>query len=345
LRESKEVFDSLFQNMVVCVCLLDVNGIIISSNSRCLMTLGCRQEDLAGKYFFSLTNNFADVTFAEACENLREATSQAEIACCNGCVLPVMLSISQFFDGESTYFLVNFVDIKERIALQNLKQQLVSTISHDLRTPLTSVGSALELITIGAYGSISETSRVKLEAAKEEVGQLVQVINFLLEIERFESGSAELNWEIAALSEILEDCLNSVLPIAEKHSVDIEVEQCLDDYVFCDKRSLTTALTCLLTGAAEQGEGKGGSLKIRTQKDNSYLTIEIQDPRRSDSGTAFQNLVESYNSGEITTPSERQRALGLMLAKAIISRNRGVLTLRKSDAFNVSTIAFSPAQL
>jgi two-component system sensor histidine kinase VicK len=79
-------------------------------------------------------------------------------------------------------------DITERKQVDRMKRDFVAMVSHDLRTPLTSIQMVLSLLEAEAYGQLSDSGHENLEAAEANVNRLIGLVNGLLDLEKMESG-------------------------------------------------------------------------------------------------------------------------------------------------------------
>ncbi len=78
---------------------------------------------------------------------------------------------------------------RQRLEVEKFKQQFVSMISHDLRTPLSAVKSTLELLGAGALGTLTDKAHLKVTRAEDNLRHTMDLINNLLDLEKMESGS------------------------------------------------------------------------------------------------------------------------------------------------------------
>jgi len=87
--------------------------------------------------------------------------------------------------------------------LEEIKQQFVAMVSHDLRTPLSSIRGFLELLSDGAYGELTETGHLRSALAQRNAIRLLALINDLLDFERLQSGQLSLTQSDISLSPVV----------------------------------------------------------------------------------------------------------------------------------------------
>src|SRR6202030_2737239 len=110
-------------------------------------------------------------------------------------------------------------DISARKEAERLKQEFVAMISHDLRTPLTSVKGTLSLISEGVYDTKTDAGKNRLSVAQNSIDRLIDLINDLLDIEKMEAGMLQMQIEDTALSDVIQRAVDSVSGFAEKQKI------------------------------------------------------------------------------------------------------------------------------
>lgn len=110
-------------------------------------------------------------------------------------------------------------DISERKEIERLKQDFVTMVSHDLRTPLTAIQMVHDLLQAEAYGELSPAGHERLSDAEGNVQRLMTLVNGLLDLEKIESGQLELSCENVPVDVILGPAMKAVAGLAQKHGV------------------------------------------------------------------------------------------------------------------------------
>src|SRR5262249_16524354 len=130
------------------------------------------------------------------------------------------------------------------------KQELVSMVSHDLRTPLMSMQVSLELLSEGALGELPDVAHKELKVAEYSATRLIHLINDLLDVEKMNTGKLDLNLQDAMLSVLFERAARSVKAYAERQEVDLRYpgDDC-DDRVYADHERIVQVLINLLSNA------------------------------------------------------------------------------------------------
>ncbi len=105
-----------------------------------------------------------------------------------------------------------FRDITREVAAERAKNEFVSTVSHELRTPMTSIKGYVDLLLMGAVGSLEAQQENFLKKVQSNADRLTNLVNDLLDISRIETGRFELEFEPLSMAERIEDVLEMFLP-------------------------------------------------------------------------------------------------------------------------------------
>ncbi len=191
------------------------------------------------------------------------------VAPTDGALVDLRVSARRSVDEK---FIVAIVqDISKRKQLERVKQQFVSMVSHDVRTPLASVTSALSLIVTGVKGSLPEPAKKAVAEAELESMRLTERIQNILDVERLESGVLELQKEHASLFDAVDEAVSLVDALLKERKVTVKRE--FKDYSLkSDRYWLSQVFKHLLTSIVEAGEPEatveitaqdcGGSIEV-----------------------------------------------------------------------------------
>jgi two-component system phosphate regulon sensor histidine kinase PhoR len=207
--------------------------------------------------------------------------------------------------------------------LQMARKELVSAVSHDLRTPLASLRAMMESINDGVVKD-PETMQRYVRISLTEVEHLGQLINDLFDLAQIDSGVLELHIEEASLQDLISDTLESMSAQAEAHHLSLSgtMNQELS-HVEMDTPRVQRVLYNLVQNAIRHTP-PDGTIQIRTQELGSEVQVEVND---SGEGIAQDELPLVFD-WSYRTDSSRSRAsggvgLGLSIAKGIVEAHGG----------------------
>lgn len=172
-------------------------------------------------------------------------------------------------------FIVAIVqDVSKRKQLERVKQQFVSMVSHDVRTPLASVTSALSLIVTGVKGNVPEPAKKAVAEAELESMRLTERIQNILDVERLESGVLEIQREHASLFDAVDEAVSLVDALMKERKVTVKREF-KDFSLNSDRYWLAQAFKHLLISIVESGEPEA-TVEITAKDCGANIQVSIR---------------------------------------------------------------------
>lgn len=232
------------------------------------------------------------------------------------------------------------------------KKELVSMVSHDLRTPLTSIQTSLALIEIGACGEIPDRVKSEIAVAERSATRLINLINDLLDIEKMEAGKLEMNLQKTNSEGVLLRSLEAVSGFADQHKINMVASR--QNYeINADADRLVQVLVNLLSNAIKfSPDGSTISLEVTESNDSHRFLVKDQGPGIP---AEFKDAVfERFKQVDgVTSAKLKGTGLGLAICKAIVQGHNGEIgidsevgkgttfwfTIPKSASVTVSTLA------
>lgn len=213
---------------------------------------------------------------------------------------------------------------RERLELEKIKQQFVSMISHDLRTPLSAVKSTLELLGAGALGTLSDKAQLKVTRAEDNLRHTMDLINNLLDLEKMQSGRMELELKLVKLQSVLERCIDAVSALADRKAITVTSVE-TPATVMADERRLSQLIINLL-GNAIKFSPEQSAINIEIDSTNSTTKISITDQGPGIPATQKDLIFERYHqTGTAETAKAEGTGLGLAICKAIVEAHGGTI--------------------
>jgi two-component system sensor histidine kinase KdpD len=201
-----------------------------------------------------------------------------------------------------------------------LKTALLRSVSHDLRTPLTSMiaaGSALD------SPSVTPAERHELSEAIVEEGQrLSRLVENLLDVSKLESGKAEPHREAVDVAELLEVARDSVS--GGREQVRLAVEPGLPE-LRADPAQLERAFANLFENALRHGKGR--PVLVRSRLVGPRLDLRVVDQGPGIPEEEWERIFEPFYRGGNGAPARSGSGLGLAIAKGFVEANGGEISL------------------
>lgn len=236
----------------------------------------------------------------------------------------------------------DMADELERVAKH--KQELISMVSHDLRSPLMSVQVSLELIASGAIGEVQARMGKEVNAASRNVNRLIELINDLLDIEKMEAGRLDMHVTRQQILPLIDSAINSVSGMASKKEIFIQ-RPIFDMTVDCDHQRVVQVLVNLLSNSIKFSP-ENGEIGIEVEDSEKEVKIKVRDDGPGIEKEAIDKIFERFQQAENkqdvneTNRAKKGTGLGLAICKAIVAGHDGQIGV-ESEVGKGSTFWFT----
>lgn len=219
---------------------------------------------------------------------------------------------------------------------ERLRSDLLSTVSHDLRTPLATIGGAASAVLEHSSRQLDERDKVLLQDIGEEADRMTRLIENLLQLGKLDNGRAPVAADWFPIDEIIDAGLKQVdrSGSADSISVVLPREGLL---VYADPTLLTQLLFNLLDNA--QYHAAGSDIVLRADKVGRSVRIEALD-RGPGLGDDPSKLLRRFERGE--AKSSRGVGLGLTICKAIVETHGGTIEARNREGGGAEFVVTLP---
>jgi PAS domain S-box-containing protein len=212
-------------------------------------------------------------------------------------------------------------DISQRKELERMKQEFVAIVSHDLRSPLTSINMRLGTLAGGMHGDLPEAALKIISTIEGSVVRLIGLINDLLDVEKLESGAWDMRFEEKSFLDTMEIATESLLALGEKKNVEIVLPS-NDVIVKADHERLTQVLANIMSNAIKFSPDNSKVIVIQEAKDG-LLEVRISDsgPGILDEERAL--VFDRFRQSKRDSGKKTGSGLGLAICAAIIKEHGG----------------------
>jgi signal transduction histidine kinase len=237
--------------------------------------------------------------------------------------------------------IVDTVDrIRERLTQKNeeliqadmLKDEFIALVSHDLRTPLTSIIGYVELA-LDDDGSepLDEERRRYIEVVARSSDRLLRLVDDLLLAARLQSGRFVLSVEESDLESVAADALDEAHARAERSGVSLFLSCEAPVRVECDRRRLLQLLDNLV-GNAVKFTPEGGRVELRVERTLAGAAVEVLDTGVGIPAGEEERIFDRfYRAASAVSAQVPGTGLGLFIARAIAERHGGTLVARRRE--------------
>lgn len=229
------------------------------------------------------------------------------------------------------------LDITEHKEMERMKDELIATVSHDLRTPLTSLRGFTELMLTREYPA--DKQRKFLGIIDSEARRLNRLVDTFLDIQRMEAGRQTYHFEALALGPMLHDIVETYSGSDERHTFRIEVVEGLPA-VRADADRLRQVLENLLSNA-EHFSPAGGEIVLAARPEPGFVAVSISDQGIGIPAEAMPKLfTKFFRVEQAETRGIPGTGLGLVIVKKVIEAHGGRVWV-ESDPGRGSTFYFT----
>jgi len=225
-----------------------------------------------------------------------------------------------------------------------LKSALLASVSHDLRTPLTSIRAAVDNLLDKSLAWDREALREFHVIISEEVSRLTRLVQNLLEMARIEAGELHPVKEWTSVPEMISAVVDRCASSLANHRVRLEFDDELP-LVRVDARLLVSALANLVENAAQYSSPQS-NVVVRGELDANMLTMSVQDDGHGIPAHDLPRLFDKFYRGSNRSASHHEgTGMGLTIARGIVEAHGGKIWVGNSSGSG-STFFFSvPVEL
>ncbi|MCB1761203.1 MAG: sensor histidine kinase [Gammaproteobacteria bacterium] len=208
----------------------------------------------------------------------------------------------------------------------NLRRQLVAQVSHDLRTPLTSLQGYLESLTLKGDEMQEEERREYLDIALRQSRRLSRQLNELFELASLDARESQPDPEPFPPAELLQDVVQKYQLLARKRQIRLSLgEPCPLPFVLADIGLTERVLENLLENAFGHTP-IGGAIEVDAQLDGAVVRVSIADSGEGFSAADIEQVFEPFYRAGNSLGSQQHAGLGLAIARRICELQGGEIS-------------------
>ncbi|MFJ8063338.1 two-component system histidine kinase PnpS [Psychrobacillus sp. NPDC096426] len=327
MRETeKERLKTLIENMGSALIMIDRNGLVTIVNRSFLEQLQISFENVDGKLFRKIglpdkIEAFIDKLF------LTESSYREQIQIKRNLHTYYKDAYGAPVIGEHGRWLgivVVMHDITELIKLEQVRKDFVANVSHELKTPVTSIKGFSETLLYGAYKN-EETLLSFLEIIHKESNRLQMLITDLLDLSKVEQVGYEVNLHKVKLKDVLNRCIDMSAHLLEEKEIELALTVEDSVKVLGDSNRLMQIMMNLVTNAITYSSDHT-TLHISIFKNEKYGIFRIQDEGIGISKKEISRIFERfYRVDRARSRNSGGTGLGLAIVKHLVEAHHGLI--------------------
>ncbi len=357
LIQSEERFRQLLLSMNEGFLTLDTQNRIQFANAHIAQLLGHAEQELVGQDVFDLLDANSRAMLLNLLaqgSGLQERSNQRELIFvdASGRPLPALVGVAYVRDeaGEGPVYSLVITGVQELKELQRkleeraqeleranaelrmhdrAKDSFLSNVSHELKTPLSTIQGYIEMLLSGNLGTVESTQATALKVMVRNAERLSALINEMIEFSRMEIRGVQVNLELRSAKRLVRDAVASAHPQALKKEITLNVE-CPDNlpHAWFDREKMNQVLAILLNNALKFTD-QGGTIDVRAVRlPDETLTISVSDTGIGIESGFQQKIFEKFFQVDSSkTRRYEGTGIGLSIAKSIVAAHGGDLAV------------------
>ena len=344
LKESEEKYSNLFQHSNDGIIIHDLDGSIIDVNQKVLEQFGYTKSEILSLKIPQLHQIEEIEVSKNAFEEIAKkgfVRFEINFNKKNGEIFPAEVSSSLFNIGNNKFvqgivreiterkkaeFLIK-EEIQKLKELDQIRKDLISRVSHELKTPLVSIFGASELL-LELFKDEMKAELIELIKMIENGSRrLNYLVNNLLDVTRIEYNKLQLEKETTDISNIIRDCVQEMMYLTKRRKLTIALELPEELYLEVDKIRIEQVILNLLSNAIKSTP-PNGNIKINLNKKQNWAEISVSDTgiglTKKEMQIIFSRFgkIERYGDG-LEYIDIQGSGLGLYISKEIVGLHEG----------------------
>lgn len=320
----KSISDPLF--------VLDDDYKIILVNDACEGFFEIEEDKVLGKHFLEVIRNgeIFDHIISTISSNEEHKEKIIRIGKDADFYFNVVVAPVRDLEKKNSVLIIamqNVTDLKE---VERVKTDFIATISHEFKTPLTSILMATSMLIEGGVGSLNCEQEEMLETIIEDGEKLTTLVDDLLVLTKIETGNAAYNFSVSSINAIAISCIKNFTSQATKKEISI-IDELSDNLpsVFADFEKISWVVNNLISNALKYTNA-GDTIYIRTSRDKEFVKVIVEDTGAGIPSIFIDRIFEKFVQVKSRDIEARGTGLGLYVAKEIVDKHKGKIWVESS---------------
>lgn len=255
--------------------------------------------------------------------------------------LPILFSV--FLIGLTVFaFVLLYKSLLRQHRLAVMKSDLISNITHELKTPIATVGVAIEALK--SFNAMDDPARTReyLDISQNELQRLGLLVDKVLKLSMFESGKMEIKKEWFALDELVREVIRSLRLQLEKNGARVTVNAPVNLQMQGDRQHIQSVIFNLLDNAIKYNSGKA-EITVDINEEQEQIILKVSDNGIGIPPQYRKKIFEKFfrvPSGD--THNAKGHGLGLNYVAKVIDQHGGHITVESNEGTGSSFIINIP---
>lgn len=315
---------------------LTLDGVITSWNSSAENMYGYKAKEMIGKSIVHMIPDEKREELERILEKLQKGVGTEGFETLrlheDGTVIPVSITISPVDDGDETIIAASSIDrdITERKEVEQMKNDFISFVSHQLKAPVTAMRWLLEEILDGDFGEVTPALQNVLRDMEGINASNHNLISDILNVSRIDRGVIAMDIKPVLLSSIIEKAARDYHAAAKKKGLTLTIDNSEDEIlVLADAEKMAESISNAISNAIKHTET--GGISITAFEEDGYGVVEVED---TGTGMPLEILEKLFTRDQIlggNANPERSAGLGLYIAQKFMVMQNGDISARSIE--------------
>ncbi len=343
MTTEKQKMDTIINYMADGLIAVTKEGNIIHINPKAKEMLKIKEEAFKNKSFDQVVNCYnKQFKLKQILDSKDVLNGQKMIKGDNGEVLQA--SYAPFMDksGDLEGIILVLQDVTKHQKLENMRKEFVANVSHELKTPLTTIKSYTETLLDGAMEE-KQLAANFLEVIDSESERMTRLVRDLLQLSNIDSNQSKWNKKVIDLKEIIEKIILKCDVSAKNKNQDIKAEFLEEDVnIFADEDRIQQVMINILSNSIKY-TSDGGKINIVLESENNIATIRIKDNGIGIPEEDLPRIFERfYRVDKARSRELGGTGLGLSIVKEIIESHEGTIEIFSEEGKGTETVIKIP---
>ncbi len=351
IKELEKKYHNLYDGSPILFRTMNLKGIIIDCNTLYASSLGYSKKEIIGKSIF-------DHVAKKSIDQLRQSfqkwkktgvvkSTEIWLQRKNGTVFPALFSATNLYDGKgnligSNTALRDITEIheaqkkikmhefkmKEQVVqlkkLHTLKDDFLTMITHELKTPLVPIISYVDIILSETFGKLNPEQKKRLDIIRNSTNSLLKLISDLLDTQKIELGKLMLNKDVYDLNKIIHNVVDKIKLHIDRNNIKLTVDLEKQVLTLCDDSRMEQVLSNLILNSLDFCPKQDGKITLKMYSENNNAHVIVQD---NGIGITRENIdkifVKFYQVDATMTREHGGTGLGLAVCKGLVEGHGG----------------------
>ncbi|MFH1800495.1 MAG: ATP-binding protein [Candidatus Omnitrophota bacterium] len=335
LGEEKKQTEEVVRSMAEGVIMVNKKGEIMLMNPAAERLLGVKKEDKIGQ---SILNDLKEEQLVSLVQQPADSTKSKEIIVQSQSdqvkkVLQASNAVIESEDGKTVGFVSVLSDVTKQKELENLKNAFLTSISHELRTPITCIQGSLQILCDSSINKLTPSQEKFITIALNNVKRLSRLINDLLDLSKLEAKKFTIKPTLFRVNDLVQSLVNEFGAWGKTKEITIQADVPESLEIEADKDRIGQVLTNLIGNALKFTPNSGTITIVGKPAANAgIIELGVRDNGPGIAKKDFQKLFEKFSRIESKAmQGVSGTGLGLTIAKEIVELHGGKIWVESQE--------------